>query len=35
MIDSFALLGDPAMDLNVEFAEADHHLHLPLAGRRD
>jgi hypothetical protein len=35
MIDTFALLGDPAMTLNVEFAEADHHIYLPLVSRRN
>jgi hypothetical protein len=35
MIDSLALLGDPAMTLNVEFTEADHHIYLPFVARRD
>jgi hypothetical protein len=35
MIDIFALLGDPATTLNVEFIEADHRIYLPFVARQD
>jgi hypothetical protein len=33
MIDTYALLGDPATTPNVAFFEADHHVYLPSVGR--